>query len=193
VAKDRPKPPKAPKPPKPLRVPEPEPLPATAAVERPAVQTVSSRASRLDDLVRLVGRSRLTYGEPVQSGARTVIPVSRVRLSGGLGWGRGGGPSTDSDDGSGAGGGGHLDAQPVGFIDMGPDGSRFVEIPDPDRMARNVKAGAAALTAVLTGLAGRAPPAAAAAGRRAGSCARGARTTKAPPGRGLRSSGDEAV
>jgi uncharacterized spore protein YtfJ len=144
VAKDRPKdprtpkPPKPRKPPKPLTIPEAEPLataPATA-VERPASR---APASRLDELVDLFGRSRLTYGDPVQASGRTVIPVSRVRLSGGLGFGRGGG---------------HLDAQPVGFIDVGPDGSRFVEIADPDRLARNVKAGAAALTAVLTGLAG---------------------------------------
>ena len=164
MAKDRPKdprapkpskPPRAPKPPKPLRVPEPEPLPATAtaAAERPAVR---SRATRLDDLVELFGRSRLTYGDPVQASGRTVIPVSRVRLSGGLGFGRGGAPQSGASDGdgSGGGGGGHLDAQPVGFIDIGPDGSHFVEIPDPDRMSRNVRAGAAALTAVLTGLAG---------------------------------------
>jgi uncharacterized spore protein YtfJ len=152
VAKDKPpKPPKPPKAPKPLRVPAAEPLPTTAAVQAPAVR---GRVSRLDELVELVGRSRLTYGEPVESGARTVIPVSRVRLSGGLGWGRGGGRAADAGDGSGGGGGGHLDAQPVGFIDIGPDGSRFVEIPDPDRLARNVKAAAAAATALLTGLAG---------------------------------------
>jgi uncharacterized spore protein YtfJ len=108
----------------------------------------------VERLLDRVTRARLCYGEPVESGGRTVIPVSRVRLSGGLGFGRGAGADADSGDGSGGGGGGHLDAQPVGFIDVGPEGSTFVEIPDPDRHARNLKAVATAATALLTGLAG---------------------------------------
>ena len=99
-----------------------------------------------------VGRSRLTYGEPVQAGGRTVIPVTRVRATGGHGWGRG--QDADGGEGGGGGWGGTFDAQPVGFIDMGPEGTTYHEIPDPDRLGRNLKAGAAALTAVLGGLAG---------------------------------------
>jgi len=127
VSKDRDRPPKPPKPDKGPR-------------------------GRLDDAVALLGRSRLTYGEPVEAGGRMVIPVSRVRAVGGHGWGRGG--DAGGSSGHGGGWGGTFDAQPVGFIDVGPDGSRFVEIPDPDRHARNLKAAATAATALLTGLAG---------------------------------------
>jgi hypothetical protein len=69
--------------------------------------------------------ARLCFGEPVSTGGRTVIPVARVR--GGAG-----------------GGGGGFDAAPVGFIEVGPDGSRFEAIPDPR---------GAALAALRTGAA----------------------------------------
>ena len=55
--------------------------------------------------------ARLCYGEPIRDDgppARTVIPVARVRASGGAGWGRG-----PVDQGGGGGGGGTLDALPV--------------------------------------------------------------------------------
>ena len=112
----------------------------------------SQELGPLQRVVDAVSRSRLTYGEPVQSGGRTVIPVSRVRATGGYGSGSG----SDAEGGSGGGGGwgGHFEAVPVGFVDLGPEGARYVEIPDPDRLHRNLRAGAAAFTAVLTGLAG---------------------------------------
>jgi uncharacterized spore protein YtfJ len=104
-------------------------------------------------LADVVTGARLVYGEPVEAGGRTVIPVARVRMSGGWGFGRGG-SGADDGEGSGGGGGGHLDATPVGFIEVGPAGSQFHEIPDPDRTARNLRAAAGAATALLTGLAG---------------------------------------
>ena len=105
-------------------------------------------------MIDALSGSRLCYGEPVQAGGRTVIPVSRVRVSGGWGFGRGGSAAPDSGEGTGGGGGGHFDAQPVGFIDIGPDGARYTDIPDPEKLARTIKAGAAAATALVTGIAG---------------------------------------
>ncbi len=98
--------------------------------------------------------ARLCYGEPVRAGERTVIPVARVVGAGGWGFGRGG------DDGTGHGGGGYLDARPVGFIEVAPEGTRYVALPDPDRLSRTLRAGAAAL-ASLSGAAalGRRRPA----------------------------------
>jgi uncharacterized spore protein YtfJ len=82
----------------------------------------------------------------------TVIPVSRVKVSGG--WGVGGPAPAKSNPGRGGGGGGTLEAQPAGFVEIGPGGARFHEIADPERTQRLVKTGAAALTAVLAGVAG---------------------------------------
>jgi hypothetical protein len=72
--------------------------------------------------------ARLCFGEPVSTGGRTVIPVARVR--GGAG-----------------GGGGGFDAAPVGFIEVGPDGSRFEAIPDPRGAALAALRAGAALAA----------------------------------------------
>lgn len=106
-------------------------------------------------LIQAVATTRLCYGEPVRQGDRTVIPVARVRVSGGWGWGRGPrAERTRTDQGAGEGGGGSLEGVPTGFIEIGPDGARFHEIPDPERVQRLVKAGAAAFTTVLTAAAG---------------------------------------
>jgi uncharacterized spore protein YtfJ len=107
-------------------------------------------------LIDAVATARLCYGEPVREGDRTVIPVSRVRVAGGWGFGRAERPAKSKGpaEPSGGGGGGSLDATPAGFIELGPDGARFHEIPDPERTQRLLRAGAAAATTVLAGIAG---------------------------------------
>ena len=85
---------------------------------------------------RMTG-ARLCFGRPVEHKGRTVIPVASVRTAGG--WGFGNGPE---DQGSGGGGGGALDARPVGFIEIGPDGTRFQRI-DDGRTVLRALAGAA--------------------------------------------------
>ena len=101
-------------------------------------------------LDRVTG-ARLCYGEPVVADGRTVIPVSRVRAAGGGGWGSGG---TADDGGGGGGGGGWLEAEPLGFIEVSAAGSRYVEIPDRERVQRTLRAGAAAFSTLAAGLAG---------------------------------------
>jgi uncharacterized spore protein YtfJ len=104
-------------------------------------------------LADAVAGARLCYGEPVREGDRTVIPVSRVRVAGG--WGSGRGPRrAKEDEGEGSGGGGLVEAVPAGFIEVGPDGARFHDIPDPERAGRLLRAGAAAFTTVVAGVAG---------------------------------------
>ena len=76
--------------------------------------------------------ARLCYGEPVQVDGRTVIPVARVRAAGGLGR---------------RGAGGRLDAEPVGFIEVAADGTRFERIEQPRASARVLAAGGAAVVA----------------------------------------------
>lgn len=123
-------------PPKPTKVPKEPKAPKRSVLER-----------ALDALAG----ARLCYGEPVRSGDRTVIPVARVRIAGGGGFGRAAAPD---DDGSGGGGGGWVEAHPLGFVEMGPEGTRYVEIPDPERMQRTLKAGASAAATLAAGLAG---------------------------------------
>jgi len=148
-------------------------------------QTVSEEPRMLSvhRLVERLSGARLCYGEPVQVGERTVIPVARVRSAGGGGFGRSDGgraaqelisapePAERSGDvGSGGGGGGFLEAQPMGFIDISPAGARFEAIVDPDRVAHGVRAVARALTALLGVVAGaRELRAGTAAGSRTGS------------------------
>ncbi len=62
------------------------------------------------------------FGEPVERGDVTVIPVARVR------WGFGGGTGlmdAGPTPGSGSGGGGAASADPAGYIEIGPDGTSF--------------------------------------------------------------------
>ena len=80
---------------------------------------------------RIGARAAVTavFGEPVERGDVTVIPVARVR------WGFGGGAGSSDDDGgatgSGAGGGGGVAADAVGYIEIGPAGATFQPIPPP--------------------------------------------------------------
>jgi uncharacterized spore protein YtfJ len=94
-------------------------------------------------LVDAATGAKLCYGEPVRAGERLVVPVARVSAVGGWGYGRGG--ERGGDEGLGHGGGGTLDARPVGFIELGPDGARFEAIPDPDQLGRTLRAAAAAV------------------------------------------------
>jgi hypothetical protein len=99
-------------------------------------------------LTRL-GGGRLVYGKPVRAGERTVVPVSRVRLAGGFGFG-------SQPDGEGGGGGGVVVARPVGFIEVGPDGARYEAIPSRNVRLAAVAAGVTAGAVAGSALAGTA-------------------------------------
>lgn len=71
---------------------------------------------------------------------RTVIPVASVRTAGGYGFG-----NEPNGQGGGGGGGGALDARPVGFIEIGPDGTRFEPIDDGRAALALIAAGSLAL------------------------------------------------
>ena len=86
--------------------------------------------------------ARLCYGKPVRAGDVVVIPVARMWTAGGGGWGR------QDIQGEGGGGGGIIDAQPVGFIEVTKDGSRYVPIRDFERAMRAVRSAATAIGAL---------------------------------------------
>lgn len=105
-----------------------------------------------DRVVGTVGRSahvETVYGEPVESNGRTVIPAASVGY--GFGGGAGGDYSDEGDDrdpeaGYGYGYGGGVSAKPVGALEIGEDGARFV------RFDERAPAGALLAAGVLIGL-----------------------------------------
>ena len=72
-----------------------------------------------------VARVATVFGEPVERGGITVIPVAKAR------WGFGGGAGQRKDEGGGgkqedgAGGGGGVQVTPVGFIEMKNNEANF--------------------------------------------------------------------
>jgi len=99
-----------------------------------------SGSAPFEPIAQLLERSlsiRHVYGEPVQHGDITVIPVARVAYLFGAGGGRG--PSRGATDlparapgeaavseSQGAGGGGGVKMTPAGALEIGPQGTRFV-------------------------------------------------------------------
>jgi hypothetical protein len=75
---------------------------------------------------------RLSYGEPVTVGGRTVITVTRVRASGG-------------------GNGRAVEATPVGYIEMTADGSAYHPIDSPRRGLRVAATAATTVVGLLAG------------------------------------------
>ena len=98
-------------------------------------------------LARRIGGGRLVYGRPLKLGDRAVIPVARVKVRGGFGFG-----VRDREDGGG--GGGSVDARPAGFIEVGPEGARYEAIPREHGRAEAIAAGIAAGALAGTALAG---------------------------------------
>jgi uncharacterized spore protein YtfJ len=84
---------------------------------------------RLAELIGAKAGVRAVFGEPVQQGGVTVIPVARVRW----GFGGGGGRSEAAPDGPalGSGGGGGVAADPIGYVEIGSDGATFRPIREP--------------------------------------------------------------
>jgi hypothetical protein len=88
----------------------------------------------------------MCFGEPIEAEGRVVIPVARVTAKGH------GSQASDAP----VEGGGSVDAAPVGFIELGPDGARFEAIPDMLGTARAVRSGLAPAAGVATAAAGMA-------------------------------------
>ena len=95
------------------------------ATDRPADRLLE----RLAELVGAKAGVDVVFGEAIHHGALTVVPVARVRW----GFGGGGGSAEGSPTGaaSGSGGGGGVAADPVGYLEIGPDGATFRPIREP--------------------------------------------------------------
>jgi uncharacterized spore protein YtfJ len=81
------------------------------------------------------GGARIVYGKPVRSGDITVIPVAKTRGGIGFGFGEGG---REGEEGIGGGGGAGLEATPVGYVEITPQGTRFRRIVDVEGTLRGV-------------------------------------------------------
>lgn len=109
---------------------------------------------------------KAVFGEPIERDGVTVIPVAKVR------WGFGGGagsapvavgPGPRDDDtaapggggqaGSGQGGGGAATADPIGWLEIGPDGAEFKPIVPAMPSPGFLLAAGATAALVLRGLA----------------------------------------
>ena len=135
-----------------------EPGPIDGFVERMA-ERVGGKAS-----------VRSVFGDPIERDGFTIIPVARVRwgFGGGggtapvaVGPGREGGspfseaaaPSTGPGPSMGTGGGGGVTADPVGYLEIGPDGATFVSIVSPRPSPGFMLAAGATVALILGGLA----------------------------------------
>lgn len=110
---------------------------------------------------------RAVFGDPIVRGDLTIIPVARVRWGFGGGAGRGPiavGPGSGDDaspaeqmvdegmSGMGTGGGGGATADPIGYIEIGPEGATFKPIvpamPSPGFLLAAGASGALVLRAI---------------------------------------------
>ena len=88
------------------------------------------------------------YGEPVEVGEKTIIPVADIKYGFGLGLGYGEGPAKreggeePSASGQGGGAGGGVAARPVAVLEITTDGVKVKPVMDEGRIA---------LAGILTG------------------------------------------
>jgi len=112
----------------------------------------SSRADlfleRLAEKMGTHAQASVVFGEPVERGGVTIVPVARAR------WGFGGGAANRAGEAGGSGGGGAMIVSPVGYIEIKEGESRFRSIPDPTaRLPILIARGAVAL--LILGAIGR--------------------------------------
>ncbi|WP_067602311.1 GerW family sporulation protein [Nocardiopsis listeri] len=105
---------------------------------RGAIAAITS----LIDSTRSLARTSTVFGDPVTSGATTVVPVARISALNTIGGGTGRVPLSGGD---GAGGMGLVRARPAGFLVVSPEGADFQAIRQP---AARLVLPLAAITAV---------------------------------------------
>jgi uncharacterized spore protein YtfJ len=112
---------------------------------------VAKTLHSLGDQLQIGASVRNVYGDPVDVGGRTVIPIARVSYGFGAGGGARGSEEAESERG-GSGGGAGMSARPVGALEITEAGTRFIPFVDPARL------GIALIVGFLIGLTvGRGP------------------------------------
>jgi uncharacterized spore protein YtfJ len=144
---------------------------AVAAAERAADGgAMDGFLERMAERVGGQASVRAVFGEPIERDGHTIVPVAKVRWGFGAGAGRGpvavgpgiageGAAQTSLSEaemgqsGSGSGGGGAVTAEPVGYLEIGPDGASFLPITPTMPSPAFVLAAGVAATLVFRGLA----------------------------------------
>jgi uncharacterized spore protein YtfJ len=96
-----------------------------------AAEPIDRMLDRVGERISMRASVRAIFGEPVERGEVTIIPVARVR------WGYGGGAGTgpDATDGQtmsgGSGAGGAVIADPMGYVEVRHDGAAYVPLSSP--------------------------------------------------------------
>lgn len=100
-------------------------VPSAFDLARQAADSGSGEAflERLVDRVGGHAGAQAVFGQPIEQGQVTVVPVARVRWAFGGGSGVAGDPGIETSSGSGGGGG--VAADPVGYLEIRPDGAMF--------------------------------------------------------------------
>jgi len=126
---------------------------ATRKSEAAASGPISAFVDRLAERIGGRANAKAVFGEPVERGGVTVIPVAKVRYCFGGGAGSGGKEDEDaSDEGQGAGGGGMVSASPLGFIELRDGQAEFKQVTDVVAIWPLVLASAVSAWVVLRGL-----------------------------------------
>jgi uncharacterized spore protein YtfJ len=107
-----------------------ETIDATGEARRAGGPTSADRLlERLAELIGAKAGVQAVFGEAVRQESLTIIPVARVRWGFGGGGGSADGPQTGPASGSGGGGG--VAADPIGYLELGPQGAAFRPIREP--------------------------------------------------------------
>jgi len=106
---------------------------------------VATTLRLLGDHLQVGASVRNVYGDPVNVGGRTVIPIARVSYGFGAGGGVGASKEAEPERG-GSGGGAGMSARPVGALEITETGTRFIPFIDPVRL------GVALMVGLLIGL-----------------------------------------
>ena len=108
---------------------------------------------RIAERIGAQANVKAVFGEPIQRGDVTVIPVARLRW--GFGGGSGSAPATldGPAPGNGTGAGGGVIADPLGYLEVRSDGASFVPLGSPYMNPALVFATGLALALVLRAVA----------------------------------------
>lgn len=100
--------------------------------------TLQSILKNISERLTTTATVKTVYGDPIVAEGKTIIPVAKVRLGFGAGFGESDfGDNGDSDHPvAGKGGGGGVEVRPIGFIEITPGETRFVPIGERPRIAR---------------------------------------------------------
>jgi uncharacterized spore protein YtfJ len=144
---------------------------ALEQAQQAASGSIDGFVERMAERVGAKASVRAVFGDPIERDGITVIPVARVRWGFGGGAGRGpiavgpgatgGAPEgapldvtpDDGNSGFGTGGGGGATADPIGYIEIGPDGATFRPIVSPMPSPGFILAAGASAALLLRGVA----------------------------------------